>query len=76
MDYGVTVTQKRQKLLKAHIDAIRTVFTQKIRGDGGDVGTALLVEMAGAVQRYSESQRRPIEADAVPASDEAAAPGD
>lgn len=78
MDYGVTVTQKRQKLLKAHIDAIRTVFTQKIRGDGGEVGTALLKEMAGAVKRYSETKRKPIdiEAEAGPPADEAAAPGD
>jgi hypothetical protein len=40
------------KLIGAHIDTIRTVFKNKIVGDGGEIGTALLKEIAEAVKKY------------------------
>jgi CheY-like chemotaxis protein len=51
-DPGAVVTQNKVKLIGAHIDAIRTVFKNKIKGDGGEVGLALLREIETAVQRY------------------------
>lgn len=49
---GHPPTKDRIKLIGAHIDTIRTVFKNKIVGDGGDVGTALLKEIEAAVKRY------------------------
>ncbi|MCG8356078.1 MAG: response regulator [Kiloniellales bacterium] len=54
MDFGMIMTENRIKLIRAHIDGIRSVFHNKIRGDGGEVGAALLKEIATAVKRYSE----------------------
>ena len=55
------VTENRLKLIKAHIDAIRVVFTKKINGQGGDVGRAMMKDIQRAVQKYSE----PLDADAL-----------
>jgi len=46
------VTEERRELIAAHIDAIRTVFRDKISGNGGEVGSALLREISAAVKRY------------------------
>ncbi len=56
-DYGMTMSENRLKLIRAHIDGIRTIFMTKIRGDGGAVGASLLKEIAGAVKRYQEPKR-------------------
>jgi CheY-like chemotaxis protein len=56
-DTGVTITENRLKLLEAHIDAIRLVFTKQIRGSGGEVGAALLKDIDTAVKKYSEPRR-------------------
>jgi len=40
-------------LIRAHIDAIRTVFTNRVKGDGGEVGAQLLTEIAQAVRKYT-----------------------
>lgn len=50
-DGKISVNQRR--LISAHIDAIRTVFHNRITGDGGDVGRDLLAEIAAAVKKYS-----------------------
>lgn len=47
------VTADRQKLISAHIDAIKTVFKNRIRGGGGEVGRELMREIASAVQRLT-----------------------
>jgi len=47
------VSGNRRRLIAAHIDAIRTVFHNRITGDGGDVGRDLLAEIAAAVKKYS-----------------------
>ena len=41
-----------RRLIAAHIDAIRTVFHNRITGDGGDVGRDLMAEIAAAVKKY------------------------
>lgn len=46
------VTDDRKKLIDAHIDAIRTVFKNRISGDGGEVGLALLRDIEVASKKY------------------------
>ena len=52
-DHQKELTANRLTLIGAHIDAIRTVFNNRIRGEGGEIGRALLKETAAAVQRYA-----------------------
>jgi len=51
-DAGQYVSENKVKLIGAHVDAIRTVFKNKIKGDGGDVGVAVMREIEAAVKRY------------------------
>ncbi len=51
-DAGEYVSANKAKLIGAHVDAIRTVFKKKIKGDGGEVGVALMHEIEAAVKRY------------------------
>ncbi|WP_282605890.1 response regulator [Pelagibius sp. Alg239-R121] len=53
LDVSLAVTGNRLKLIDAHIGAIRTVFNQKITGNGGKVGATLLKEIEAAVKKYS-----------------------
>ena len=52
MDPNKQVTNDRKKLIDAHIDAIRTVFNNRITGDGGEIGLALLHDIEVAVRKY------------------------
>jgi CheY-like chemotaxis protein len=52
LDTDIKITEDRLKLIEAHIDAIRTVFRNRITGDGGQVGKALLKEIDLAVKKY------------------------
>ena len=52
MDTEIKVTENRLKLIAAHIDAIRTVFRNRVTGDGGQVGKTLLREIENASQKY------------------------
>jgi CheY-like chemotaxis protein len=56
-DSNAEASEKRLKLLEAHIDAIRLVFTKQVRGDGGEVGAALLKDIETAVKKYSEPKK-------------------
>ena len=47
------ITDNTRKLIEAHINAISTVFKNRIQGDGGEVGTQLLSEIARAVKKYA-----------------------
>lgn len=46
------ITDDRKNLIDAHIDAIRTVFKNRITGDGGEIGLALLHDIDVAVRKY------------------------
>jgi len=46
------ITNDRKKLIDAHIDAVRTVFKNRITGDGGEIGLALLHDIEVAVRKY------------------------
>ena len=52
MDPDHRVSGEYRKLVEAHIDAIRTVFKNRITGDGGEVGQALLHDIEVAVKKY------------------------
>ncbi len=52
LDSDMEITEDRLKLVEAHIDAIRTVFRNRVQGDGGQVGKALLREIDLAVKKY------------------------
>ncbi|NIA71025.1 response regulator [Pelagibius litoralis] len=54
IDTNAKITENRLMLVEAHIDAIRLVFTEKVRGKGGEVGGALLKDIEKAVKKYSE----------------------
>ena len=47
------ITDNTRKLIEAHINAISTVFKNRIQGDGGEVGAQLLSEIARAVKKYT-----------------------
>jgi CheY-like chemotaxis protein len=53
LEPGKQITEDRKKLIDAHIDAIRTVFKNRITGDGGEIGLALLHDIEIAVKKYS-----------------------
>ncbi len=53
-DAGAEITENRLKLMEAHIDALRLVFGKQIRGNGGEVGMALMKDIERAVHKYSE----------------------
>ena len=52
-DPGMLITENTCKLIEAHIDAMRTVFKNRIQGYGGDVGAQLLSETKRAVEKYT-----------------------
>jgi len=41
------------EIVKAHIDAMRAVLREKVSGDGGDVGRALLASLQAAIKKRS-----------------------
>ena len=57
IDTSAKISAHRLELIEAHIDAIRLVFTQKVRGHGGDVGAALLKDIERAVKKYGEARQ-------------------
>lgn len=48
-----TITENEFQLLKAHIDAIKVVILEKVDGDGGETGRALLHGLQAAIKKYS-----------------------
>ncbi|MEQ9491826.1 MAG: response regulator [Alphaproteobacteria bacterium] len=46
-------TSKRLSLIEAHIDLIKVVVKQKIKGDGGETGRDLLQSLAQAKKKFS-----------------------
>ncbi len=47
------ITNNTLKLIEAHVNAIQTVFKNRVQGGGGEVGTQLLSEIARAVKKYT-----------------------
>jgi chemotaxis protein histidine kinase CheA len=46
-------TPERMSVVKAHVDAIRVVFAQEIRGDGGQIGQALVQALQQAIKKFN-----------------------
>ena len=61
-DVTTEINENRLKLMEAHIDALRLVFTKQIKGNGGEVGTALMKDIDRAVKKYSEPKRPKVAA--------------
>ncbi len=47
------ISENEFELLKAHIDAIKVVIAEKIDGDGGENGRALLSGLQAAIKKYA-----------------------
>jgi CheY-like chemotaxis protein len=54
LDTRGKITDNRLKLIEAHIDALRVVFSKRVRGTGGKIGADLLKDIEQAAGRYSE----------------------
>lgn len=51
---GCRVDDSAVEIVKAHIDAMRAVIRDKVAGNGGDIGKALLAGLTQAKERNSE----------------------
>lgn len=47
------ISDNEYELIKAHVDAIRVVIAEKVEGDGGETGRALLDGLHAAIKKYS-----------------------
>ncbi len=45
------------ELIHSHIEAIQAIVREKIKGDGGDVGKAVVQMLEGAKQKYDQRQQ-------------------
>lgn len=52
---STAITPQLLDLVNAHIDLIKVVMNQKIKGDGGDVGKELMKSLAEANHKFAES---------------------
>lgn len=46
------ISDNEYELLKAHIDAIKVVIAERVEGDGGETGRALLTGLQAAIKKY------------------------
>jgi CheY-like chemotaxis protein len=53
MDENVKVTPNHIDFFKAHVDAINAVMTEKVKGDGGEVGRALTMGLKEAQENFA-----------------------
>ena len=49
---ATTITDNEFELLKAHVDAIKVVIAERVEGDGGETGRALLSGLQAAIKKY------------------------
>ncbi|MGB0670813.1 MAG: response regulator [Rhodospirillales bacterium] len=59
--YDITLEGCREdnnavEIVKAHIDAMRAVLREKISGDGGDIGRALMKGLRDSIHKYAMSE--------------------
>ena len=46
------------KVIKAHVDTMRSVFRDKITGDGGEIGIQLMQDLKRAIRKYTFEEPR------------------
>ena len=46
------------KVIKAHVDTMRSVFRDKVNGDGGDIGVKLLKDLKRSIRKYTFDEPR------------------
>ena len=54
LDFNVKITPTHIDFFKAHVDAINAVMAEKIKGNGGEIGTSLLEGLAQAQANFAE----------------------
>ena len=50
------------EIVKAHVDAMRAVLREKISGDGGEVGKALIAALREGIEKQEKARKAAIEA--------------
>ncbi|MEH6629324.1 MAG: hypothetical protein V7776_00770 [Halopseudomonas aestusnigri] len=50
---------KRLDLVEAHVDAMKIIISQKIKGSGGDMGRGLITALEEAVDKILTSENKP-----------------
>lgn len=45
-------------VIKAHVDTMRTVFRDKVTGDGGEIGVQLMQDLKKAIRKYTFDEPR------------------
>jgi len=50
------MSDSQVEIIKAHIDAMRAVIKDRIKGDGGDIGKQLTEELERAIQKHTPKQ--------------------
>jgi CheY-like chemotaxis protein len=45
-------------VIKAHVDTMRTVFRDKVTGDGGEIGVQLMQDLKKAIRKYTFEEPR------------------
>ena len=54
MTFGaVDVGDNQLELVKSHIDLMRAVINDRIAGDGGEIGQALVASLQQAIKKYT-----------------------
>lgn len=46
------LTDNHVEIIKAHIDAMRAVISNRVKGDGGEIGSELSKGLEAAIQKY------------------------
>ncbi len=54
---GCREDEAQVEIVKAHVDAMRAVLREKIAGDGGDIGKALIATLNEGVQKQEEKRK-------------------
>ena len=49
------------EIVKAHVDAMRAVLREKISGDGGEIGKALIAALKEGIEKQEKARKAAIE---------------
>lgn len=56
------VTDSMVELVKAHIDGMRAVIKNRVKGDGGEIGAELKASLEEAIERFKQKEKTPTKA--------------
>jgi hypothetical protein len=52
LNENLAVTPNHIEFFKAHVDSINAVMTEKVKGDGGEIGRALMQGLSTAQEKF------------------------